>query len=55
MDETPYDLKSADDVKRALYAEAPEWTGRRGRGWKHYTTLAEHLGMYGSSSGYTEI
>jgi hypothetical protein len=52
MDETPYDLKNADDVKRALYADAPSFCGK---GWKRYTTLAEHLAMYGSSSGYTEI
>ena len=55
MDITPGDLKSADDVLKALNAHAPEWTRRGGVGWKHYTTVAKHLAMYQSSSKYEEV
>lgn len=71
MDESPYHLRTKEDVKRALYAEAPSWCRRAGSqrcgqcgqprpsdhngGWKHYTTLEQHLAMYGSSSGYQEV
>jgi hypothetical protein len=53
-------LKTAEDVKRALYAIAPNFCQRYRKGvpdsgFEHYTTLAEHLGLYGSSSGYQEI
>lgn len=68
MDQAPWDLKTAADVKAALYAEAPSWT-RRGpsrcgacghqhgesKGWQRYTTVAEHLALYGRSSKYREI
>lgn len=68
MDATLFDLRTAADVRRALYAEAPGWT-RRGQGqcptchqprperggWEHYTTVAQHLATYGKSSGYSEV
>lgn len=51
-------LKTAEDVRRALYARPPQWcqhaTETRG-GWKHLTTVEEHLGLYGSSSKYQEL
>lgn len=52
MDETPQSLLTADNVKRALYAHPPAWCVR---GWKHFTTLKQHLAMYGTSSRYAEI
>jgi hypothetical protein len=74
MDGDPWSLKTAADVRRALYAEAPDWTRRntsggrcqscgqprhdlsgRSEGWMHYTTVAQHLAQYGSSSKYREI
>jgi hypothetical protein len=70
MDESPWDLKTAEDVKRALYAQAPSWTrrdpgrcqscgraheGGQRKGWQYYTTLEQHLSMYQSSSRYQEL
>lgn len=71
MDATPWDIKTAADVKRFLYATAPDWTrrghagrchtcgreheGAKARGWQYYTTLEQHLAAYGSSSKYEEI
>jgi hypothetical protein len=52
MDRMPGELRTAADVKAALYATAPPWAGN---GWKRYTTLPEHLAAYGSSSGYSEV
>lgn len=52
MDETPYDLRTADDVRKALYARPPVYCGN---GWKHMTTLKQHLALYGRSSRYAEI
>jgi hypothetical protein len=47
-----WDLKTAEDVRKALYARPPSWCGR---GWKHYTTAEQHLTEYGPSSHYREI
>ena len=52
MEISPHALRNAEDVRNALCARPPDWCGK---GWKRYTTLADHLGMYGSSSGYVEI
>ena len=49
MEEDPSDLRTAEDVKRALYALAPAFAGK---GWKHYTTVAQHLATYQASSRY---
>lgn len=54
MSQTPGDLRTAEDVQRALYATAPDWTRRGDKGWKHYTTVDQHLAHYGKSSGYVE-
>lgn len=64
----PWDLKTAADVRAALYMEAPSWTRRGGArcshcghthgkpsGWQSYTTVAQHLATYGRSSDYREI
>lgn len=57
-----WSLKTAEDVRQALYAPPPDWCRRaspqaRGDndGWKYLTTLEQHLGMYGSSSKYEEV
>lgn len=52
LEQAPHDLQTANDVRRALNAAAPSWCGD---GWKRYTTLEEHLKLYGSSSNYVEI
>jgi hypothetical protein len=43
---SPSDLRTAGDVRRALYANPPQWVGR---GWRNLTTLKTYLGFYGSS------
>lgn len=52
LNQTPYSLKTAEDVREALYAVPPTFCGK---GWKHYTTVEQHLAMYGSSSKYKEV
>ena len=52
LDETPADLRTAEDVKRALYAHPPRWVGD---GWKNLTDVKTYLGTYGSSSRFAEI
>lgn len=52
MDVVPSDLKTAEDVRRALYAHPPQFCGK---GWKRLTTVAEHLAVYGWSSKYVEF
>lgn len=52
MDEDPYDLRTADDVRKVLYAHPPHWCGK---GWKHMTTVAQHLAAYQASSRYERI
>lgn len=49
MDKTPDQLRTAEDVRKALYATPPAFCGR---GWKNYTTVKQHLETYGDSSGY---
>lgn len=51
--QSPHDLKSADDVRAALYA-TPD-PRQCGRGWRYFTTLQQHLSMYGDSSKYREV
>lgn len=52
LEKTPYDLQTANDVRRALYASPPPWCGR---GWQRYTTLEQHLKLYGTSSQYVQV
>lgn len=58
MGTRPQELRTAEDVRAALYAMPPQWCQRatetRG-GWRRMTTLAEHLKTYGPSSHYREI
>lgn len=46
MDGDPSDLRTADDVKRHLYAHPPAWAGK---GWNHLTNLKEYLALYPAS------
>lgn len=71
MDSSIWSLKSAEDVKRALYATAPSWTGFNARAANRcptcgqstgepraaqtYRTLEQYLSLYGSSSKFQEI
>lgn len=69
MEIAPWDLRSAEDVKRALYALAPAWTGFvQGPRCCHacgqslpaktnrtYRTLEQFLKLYGLSSKYVEL
>lgn len=71
MDSHTWDLKTAEDVRRALYAMAPNWTGfnasaRRScptcghvtestRSAGTYRTLEQYLKLYGPSSKFQEI
>mgnify|MGYP003662244127 CR=1 FL=1 len=49
---SPYQLRTAEDVRQALYS-AP-FPGC-GRGWKYYTNVAQHLAQYGASSGFVKV
>lgn len=52
LEQAPHDLKTHADVRRALYEPAPRWCGD---GWKRYTSVEQHLKLYGDSSHYTRI
>lgn len=53
LSKDPSDLRTAKDVRDALY-EQPD-PRQCGRGWKHFTTVSQHLAMYQSSSRYEEL
>lgn len=61
MNGDPYSLKSAEDVRRALYATAPDFCrpaspqSRGDDGWKYYSTLAQYQAQYQASSKFEEI
>jgi hypothetical protein len=55
-----WNIKTADDVSRALYENPPSFCpraqpGKPESGWQYFTTLEQHLSQYGSSSKYREI
>lgn len=52
MDEHPGDLKTAEDVRKALYAYPPQFAGK---GWKTLTTVEQYLAMYDRSSHYAKF
>jgi hypothetical protein len=52
MNEETWQLKTAEDVRKALYATAPPHCGK---GWKRYATVDDHLALYGASSKYREV
>ncbi len=53
MDESPYNLATADDVRKALYASPPDWL--RGKGWRYLSTVAQYLQQYDKSSQFTKF
>ena len=55
LNETPDSIRTADDVRRVLYASPPDWCRRNGKGWKHFTTREQHLKTYGPSSKYRRV
>lgn len=57
MDAAMWDLKTADDVRAALYEYPPAFCGRQGseRCWSHFTTVAQFLKMYNASSRYARF
>jgi hypothetical protein len=50
--DTVWTIKTRADAERALNEHPSAFCGK---GWKNFTTLETHLGMYGASSGYQEI
>ena len=50
MDTTPGALRTAYDVKAALYAGPPDWL--RGRGWKYLSTVEQYRAEYQRSSKF---
>lgn len=52
LDALPASLKTAEDVRQALYANPPPYCGK---GWRYMTTVAQHLAMLGQSSGHTKF
>lgn len=52
MNAETWHMKTAKDVNEALYAHAPSHCGG---GWKRYTTVEEHLALYGASSKFKEV
>lgn len=55
---TIWRVRTADDIREALYSHPPDYcrkaTRERG-GWQYFTTLDQHLGQYGASSKYKEL
>lgn len=47
-----WQLRTAKDVRDALYEQPPAFTGR---GWKYLTNVKQHLATYGQSSGYERV
>ena len=52
LEQAPHELVTAEDVRRALNEAAPRWCGN---GWKHYTTLAQYMKLYGDSSRFAQV
>ena len=61
MDQESWNLKSAEDVRAALYAMPPKWCdrdrdprpGAPTGGWRYLSTVAQFLALYGSTSRYS--
>ncbi len=50
--QAPHDLRTREDVRRALYESPPAWCGD---GWKRYTSVEQHMKLYGDSSEFTPV
>lgn len=55
IENSPYSLKTADDVKAALYSTAPSYCERGEHGWRYYSNVKQYLAHYGSSSRFTRF
>lgn len=55
LEATMSDLTSAKAVREALHASPPPYCKRGDDGWKRFTTVAEHLKMYGASSRFYRV
>ncbi len=55
MDKHPSSLTTAEEVREALYVNPPEWTLRKGKGWRYLSTVAQYLSQYGSSSQFKQF
>lgn len=53
LEATPYDLRTAEDVRRALY-EKPT-VCQCGKGWRYLTTVAQYLDTYNTSSRFERV
>ena len=47
----PHEPKTAEDVRKALYATPPSYC----EGWKDYTTVEQYLKKYQDSSKFTSL
>ncbi len=52
MDQHPGDLRTVEDVRRALYSMPPAFCGK---GWKALTTAEQYLATYSPSSRFVEL
>lgn len=52
LNESPWQLTSAHDVRRALNAQPEAFCGK---GWRYLCTVAQYLAQYGDSSKFREI
>ena len=50
IENSPDNLKTADDVKDALYSTPPNYCVSGERGWHYLTSVKQYLAHYGSSS-----
>lgn len=52
LSKSTWHLITAADVREALYEHPFPGCGD---GWKYFTTVKQHLALYGSSSGYARV
>lgn len=52
LEGAPNTLKSAEDVRQALYSYPPAYCGN---GWKYLSTVNQYLALYGDSSRFQEV
>ena len=51
LDQGPHDLRTAEDVQKALNAHPPAFCGK---GWRYLATVAQHFESY-PASNYVEV
>lgn len=52
LEQTPYGLKTAEDVRAALDSYPPACCGN---GWKYLVSVKQYLALYGDSSRFQEV